>query len=100
SSTPQRRTGTSTSSQTTGVSSRRSMHLALTDLTSQAEAYGPHAPWPRAEPVMLESAVGRSILGETTRGPTLAAAKRRHKAGEPALTASWPYCPSAVPATG
>ena len=36
---------------------RRSKPLALTDFSSHSNAYGPLAPWLRAKPVMLDSAI-------------------------------------------
>src|SRR5882762_5128071 len=55
------RTGGSTASQPGGSRKRRSRPLALTDLISHAHAYPPDIPWPRANPVMLDSAMAENF---------------------------------------
>src|SRR5215470_18559939 len=55
------RTGGSTASQPGGSRKRRSRPLALTDLISHAHAYPPDSPWPRANPVMLDSAIAKNF---------------------------------------
>jgi hypothetical protein len=47
----------SSSSHPGGSRTRKSKPLALTDFNSHSNAYGPLAPWLRAKPVMLDSAI-------------------------------------------
>src|SRR6202043_360989 len=51
------RTGGSTASQPSGSRRRRARALGLTGLISHGPVYPPDAPWPRAKPVILDSAM-------------------------------------------